>query len=99
MVVFAVEAKADLAAIGDHISLDSPERAVSFVDELLDCCNRLELNPRAYALVPRFAHLRICKRTFGNYLIFYRAEEVGIEVVRILNAARDYDAILLQDND
>ena len=77
MVIFANEAKADLNEIGDYIARDDPDRAVSFIDEVIDCCESLEFRPHAYAVVPRFAHLAIRKRTFGSYLIFYRALEAA----------------------
>ena len=92
-------ATADLEAIGDYISQDNSERAVSFVDEIVDRCRRLGGAPNAYAVVPRLAHLGIRKRTFRNYLIFYRVLADRVEIVHVLNAARDYEAILLADND
>jgi toxin ParE1/3/4 len=39
------------------------------------------------------AHAGIRKCVFGNYLIFYRVRE-DIEVLHILNSARDFGAIL-----
>jgi addiction module RelE/StbE family toxin len=99
MVIFANEAKADLKEIGDYIAQNDPHRAISFIEEMIDCCEMLELRPHAYAIVPRFAHLGFRKRTFGNYLIFYRVLDGQVEVARILNAARDYDALLIPEND
>lgn len=98
-VEFANAAKADLVAIGDYISQDNPDRASTFIDEIVDCCERLAMKPYAHALVPRFADFGIRKRTFGNYLIFYHASEERVEILHVLNAARDYEAILLADND
>ena len=99
IVTITREATADLEAIGDYISQDNAERAVSFVAEIVDRCRRLGDAPNAYALVPRLAHLGIRKRTFGNYLIFYRVLADRVEVIHVLNAARDYEEILLADND
>jgi toxin ParE1/3/4 len=36
-------------------------------------------------------------RGFPNYLIFYRAVADGIEIVRVLHAARDLDALFGDD--
>lgn len=99
IVTFTREAEADLEAIGDYIAQDNFDRAISFVEEIVARCQQLGQTPHAYALVPRFAHLGIRKRTFGNYLIFYRADDDRVEVLHIVNAARDYDAVLLPDND
>lgn len=98
IVTFSKAAEADLEAIGDYIARDNPNRAVSFVEEIIERCQRLGQGPYAFAVVPRYAHLGIRKRTFGNYLIFYRAAGETVEVLHILNAAQDYDAILLPDD-
>ncbi len=34
----------------------------------------------------------------GNYLIFYRQIENGIEVERVLSGYRDFDALFLDDD-
>jgi len=99
IVALTEEAEADLRAIGDYIAQDNPDRAVSFVEEIVDRCLKIGHNPSAFALVPRYAHLGIRKRSFGNYLIFYRASDEAVEVLHILHAARDFDAVLLPDND
>jgi plasmid stabilization system protein ParE len=98
IVTLTAEAEADLEAIGDYIAQDNPERAVSFVEEIAERCLRLGQAPNAYALVPRLAHLGIRKRTFGNYLIFYRVLRDQVQVLHVLNSARDYEAILLADS-
>lgn len=85
----------DLEAIGDHIALDNPERAITFVQELRDKCLGLSALPRAFPLVPQYEALGIRKRTHGNYLIFYRVDEDQISVLHILNGAMDYGDRLL----
>ncbi|MDP3316243.1 MAG: type II toxin-antitoxin system RelE/ParE family toxin, partial [Devosia sp.] len=83
IVAFTEEAEADLQAIGDYIAYDNPDRAASFVEEIIDRCLKIGQNPSAFALVPRYAHLGIRKRSFGSYLIFYRASEETVEVLHI----------------
>jgi toxin ParE1/3/4 len=36
-------------------------------------------------------------KEFENYLIFYLSRENGIEVIRVLHAARDIDSILAEE--
>jgi toxin ParE1/3/4 len=44
---------------------------------------------------PRLAGLRVWRiEGFEKHLIFYRAADDGIEIVRILHGARDIDAVL-----
>jgi toxin ParE1/3/4 len=51
----------------------------------------------AIPLVPRYEHLGIRRRPFGNYLIFYRIGADAIEVVHILHGARDYEPLLFPE--
>jgi toxin ParE1/3/4 len=93
-VVITAAAKADLIAIGDFIRPQNPERAVTFVEELLDRSYALADMPRAYPLVPRYEKFGIRRTVHRDYLIFYRVHEELIEIIRILQGARDYETLL-----
>ena len=93
-VVITAAAKADLLAIRRYIEADNPTRAVSFVEELLDRCLALADTPRAYPLVPRYERFGIRRCVHGNYLIFYRLQPEQIEVIHVLQGARDIEAML-----
>jgi len=95
-VVITAAAKADLLAIRRYIEADNPNRAVSFVEELLDRCLALADTPRAYPLVPRYERFGIRRCVHGNYLIFYRLQPEQIEVIHMLQGARDIEALLFQ---
>jgi toxin ParE1/3/4 len=91
-------AKADLTAIGDFIRPDNPERAITFVEELLDRCYALADMPRAYSLVPRYEKFGIRRVAYRDYLIFYRIHEAIIEIIHIVQGARDYEALLFPNS-
>jgi plasmid stabilization system protein ParE len=93
-VVITAAAKADLLAIRRIIEADNPTRALSLVEELLDRCLALADSPRAYPLVPRYERFGIRRCVHGGYLIFYRLQPEQIEVIHILQGARDIEAIL-----
>lgn len=93
-VVITAAAKADLIAIRRTIEADNPTRALSFVEELLDRCLALADTPRAYPLVPRYERFGIRRCVHGSYLIFYRLQPEQIEVIHVLQGARDVEAIL-----
>ena len=93
-VVITAAAKADLLAIRRYIGADNPTRAVSFVEELLDRCLALADTPRAYPLVPRYERFGIRRCVHGNYLIFYRLQPEQIEIIHVLQGARDIEALL-----
>ena len=91
--IVSAKAEMDLQEIGDWISQDSNERAGSFVRELRLACEALGDMPRAFPLVSR--RLRMRRKPYRSYLIFYKVGRDRVEVVRIIHAARDYRKILL----
>ena len=54
IVVFTAKAEADLEQIVKDIAQGNPARTVSFVNELLNCCERLTDTPLGFPLVPRY---------------------------------------------
>jgi toxin ParE1/3/4 len=97
IVEIAAEAERDLEAIGDRIARDDPERAVSFVAELLDACLGLADFPQRFPLVRRHEDRDVRHRLHGNYLIFYRVERDKVVVVHILHGAMDYAGLLFDE--
>jgi len=96
-VVVTHAAFADLLRIGREIQKDNPVRAETFVAELYDCCQRLSLMPKAFALMPNWEDRGVRRQVHGNYLIFYRVTENSVEVLHILHAAMDYVQVLFPD--
>ena len=97
IVVITEAAEADLEAIGDWIAADNPARAVTFVLDLRDRCQTLADMPRSYPLIPRYEHLGVRRRSYRDYLIFYRIADERIEVLHVLHGARDYEQILFPE--
>lgn len=93
-VVITGAAKRDLAAISDYIGTDNPERALTFVDELLDQCERLSERHGIYPVVPRFERAGVRRCLHRSYLIFYRLRADAVEIIHILHGARDYETLL-----
>lgn len=98
-VVFTDTAEADLEAIGDHVALSNPMRAVSFVRELRQACLGLSAMSRRYPLLPRHRSAGIRRRVHGNYLIFYRIVAEAVEIVHVLHGAMDYERLLFPEGD
>jgi toxin ParE1/3/4 len=93
-VVITAVAKVDLISIGDFIKPNNPERAITFVEELLNRCYALADMPRAYPLVPRYEKFGIRRTVYRDYLIFYRVHEESVEIIHILQGAQDYETLL-----
>jgi len=97
--IISTAARADLAAIEDYIAVDNPTRAASFVDELVDRCEDLKMQPKRFALVAPFRRAGIRRRPYRDYLIFYRIVGDTVEVLRIIYGARQWELLLgPQDN-
>jgi addiction module RelE/StbE family toxin len=97
IVLITAQAEADLERIGDYIAEDNPQRAASFIHEMLERCERLVETPNGFSLVPRYEHTGVRRRPYGNYLIFYRVGEDRIEILHILNGAQDFESILFPE--
>lgn len=93
-VVITEAAKADLIEIGEFIRAHNPKRAASFVTELLNRCEALGDVPRAFPLIPRYEQYGVRRVVHRDYLIFYRINGELVEVLHILNGARDYESLL-----
>jgi plasmid stabilization system protein ParE len=93
-VVFSRNAERDLEAIGDWSAQDNPTRAVAFVAELVKSCKSIGKTPRGFPLVDRSRDLRLRRRVYGDYLIFYDVGTTSVEILHVLHGARDYAQII-----
>ncbi len=87
----------DLDDIFDYIAENNLDRAIAFIRKLHEQMEKLAVSP---SIGRRRDELQLGLRSFpyGNYLIFYIPLNNGIEVVRVLNGARDIEA-LFRDNE
>lgn len=97
------QARRDIVAIALHIAGDSPDAARRFLAGV-------ECAPDAVAAMPgigaprRYRHPKleglrmIAVQGFDRHLVFYRPTGNGIEVVRVLHAARDIEAVLMGES-
>ena len=91
--LFTVQAEIDLEEIADYIALDSPERAMSFVQEIREHCERIAKGPRTYAKRPELGdEIRACAH--GNYMIVFEPFEDSARVLRVLHGARRWHQLL-----
>lgn len=89
-VVLGGRARRDLTEIGDHIALDNPLRAATFVDELEDRCWSLDQYPERFPVVGKLGNRQVRKLTHIGYVILYVVGNDRIDVVRIVNGSRDW---------
>ena len=85
-------ASSDLVEIWSYIADDSVANADAFIDKLDETIEALANQPgsgrRREELAPG-----ILSFPFGRYIIFYRPCQDAIEIVRVLDGARDIQTI------
>ncbi len=87
-VCFTPLSATDLENIADYIAQDNPSRAISFVQEIKQQCQKIGFAPSVYKLRSDIApSLRSC--AFGRYVIFFQISEYHVLIVRILHSAMD----------
>jgi toxin ParE1/3/4 len=85
--------------LGEQASAEAAERYFAAVEET---CSLLVQHPQSGAHydsgIDRLAGLRrVPVKGFGKYLLFYMPRTGGIDVVRVLHAARDIESIFGSD--
>ncbi len=89
---FSPASRRDLFEILDFIARDSPGAALRHVERLEAACWDLARNPMLGTLredlLPR---LRLW--TVDNHIICFRPSEDGVEIIRVVHGARDFDAL------
>ena len=86
-IVRTESATADVAAIADRIAVDNPSAAERWLDEIDETLALISQFP---LMGERVDHLGrgIRRHCCGNYLLFYRPTDDGIELRRVLHGAR-----------
>jgi toxin ParE1/3/4 len=93
---FTPQAELDLEEIGDYIALDNPARAVSFIKEIRQHCERIAEGPLRYVARPELGEtIRICAH--ANYLIVFEPSHDETLILRVLYGARDLRGIFSDD--
>jgi toxin ParE1/3/4 len=89
---FSAQAEADIQEIAAYIALDNFGAALSWLDIVDQKADRLGQMPKSGVKVDARPGLRLFP--FGNYLMLYRETETGIEVVRVVHGARQWQKLL-----
>ena len=90
---FTPQAEIDLEEVGDHIALDNPRRAISFIREIRQHCEKIADGSHHYAVRPDLGDtIRICAH--GNYLIVFEPFDDGALILRVLHGARNVPGIV-----
>jgi toxin ParE1/3/4 len=90
--IFSPLAEIDLEDISDYIARENPQRAVSFILEMQERCDKIANMPLAFPLRPELGE-GFRMMVFKNYLIFYKIDEDTIRIERVLHGARNVQVL------
>ena len=82
----------DLDEIHDYIARRSPRNAARFIDRIEKKFQVLSKFPGMGSRREAFAP-SLRSSPVGDYLIFYRPREDGIEIIRVVSGYRDLEAL------
>jgi len=86
--IFSPLAASDLEEIGDYIAQENPRRAITFVREIRERCQKIVFFPEAAQLHPEYGEgVRMIPH--GRYLIFYTVQLGQVRIERILSGFRN----------
>ena len=88
-VVYSPAADEDLVDIAAYIARDKPGAARRWVQTIRQKCDTLASQPMVGEERAGFGVPGCRSFSVGNYVVFFRAIEDGIEVARIVHGSRD----------
>ena len=95
---FTPQAEIDLEEVGDHIAIDNPLRAVSFIGEIRQHCEKIADGPHHFVARPDLGDaIRICAH--GTYRIVFEPYEDGALILRVLDGARNMPGVFGRRSD
>ena len=95
-IIRSQESLDDVVGIGMYIGQDNPAAAKRMVRKIEERIQLLSDFPRSGTKRPDLADNLRCVAE-GNYVIFFRPLDDGIEVVRVIHGARDYETMFREE--
>jgi len=86
------EAENDLDEITGYIANDNPQAALRLLDRIQDRCQQLAEMPETGRIREELAE-GLRSGLVGKYVIFYRPDEAGIQVIRVIHGSRDIPSL------
>lgn len=86
-VIFSPDSEIDLDDIAAYIAIDNPERAFSFVEEIVQAASRLDHFPERHAVLVKGRRDYRCL-VHGRYRILYSVETDHVRIARVIHGRR-----------
>jgi toxin ParE1/3/4 len=92
-VKYSTLASADLYENAEFIARDKPDAAYKWVENIESVCETLAANPEMGQARESRNHAPCRSFVTGNYVIFFRGFDGGVEIIRIVRGERDLDNV------
>ena len=92
-VKYSTFASADIYENAEYIARDKPDAAYKWVETIESICETLAANPEMGQARKSRNHGACRSFTTGNYVIFFRGIDDGVEIIRIVRGERDLDNV------
>jgi toxin ParE1/3/4 len=86
-------ARHDLVEIAKWVAKDNPKRALSLMDDLQDSCRALKDFPEAFPIVVAQDGMKVRRKLYGNFLIFYHILPEVVEILYVRHGSRDNESL------
>lgn len=87
-VIWTREALEKLTEIEEFIGTDSPKKAETFINYLIECGESILQNPKIGRTVPEISNPDIRETIVKKYRILYRIKKEKIEIVTVFEGHR-----------
>jgi len=91
---YTAEARRDIDEIAFRIAIDNSSVALRWVDLVAETCDRLATQPDMGATFRTNRWKSGRRFPVGNYIIYYRPIDDGVEIVRVVHGAREQRRLL-----
>ncbi len=97
--IVSPQANADLIAIADWIMRDNPSAAERWVDAISQVFELLASHPLSGERCHTIKRRPLRRYVLGNYVIYYQAHLDGVDIIRVIHAARQHEQIVNEEID
>lgn len=87
-IVWSRGAQANLQEIGDYIAQDSPTRALSYLNTLIETAEKVLRFPRAGRIVPEAELDELREVIYENYRVFYLIQDSQVLILAVIEGHR-----------
>ena len=87
-IVWTKESLGKLIEIEDFIAEDNPNKAIEFINFLIEKTDVIKKNPKIGRVVPEFSNPILRELIVNNYRIVYRIDKSKIEIITVFEGHR-----------